>query len=80
MNILFGSDIGHFDVQDMKDVVQEAFELVEDELMTGADFRDFMFTNPVKFWGEANPNFFNGTRVEKEARALLSPASATAVR
>jgi hypothetical protein len=53
---------------------------VEDELMTGADFRDFMFTNPVKFWGEANPNFFNGTRVEKEARALLSPASATAVR
>jgi predicted TIM-barrel fold metal-dependent hydrolase len=80
MNILFGSDIGHFDVQDMKDVVPEAFELVEDELMTGADFRDFMFTNPVKFWGEANPSFFTGTRVEKEARALLTSTSATAVR
>jgi predicted TIM-barrel fold metal-dependent hydrolase len=79
-NILFGSDIGHFDVQDMKDVVPEAFELVEDELITGDDFRDFMFTNPVRFWGEANPNFFNGTRVEKEARLLLSSTSVAAAR
>src|SRR5580704_6481683 len=72
MNILFGSDIGHFDVQDMKDVIPEAFELVEDELITEDDFRDFMFVNPVRFWGEANPNFFKGTRVEKEAAALLA--------
>ena len=71
MNILFGSDIGHFDVQDMKDVVPEAYELIEHELITENDFRDFMFTNPVRFWGTANPKFFDGTRVEKEARALL---------
>ncbi len=70
--LVTGSDIGHFDVQDMKDVVPEAFELVEDELITGDDFRDFMFTNPVRFWGEANPNFFRGTRVESEARELLN--------
>jgi hypothetical protein len=57
-------------------VVPEAFELVEDELITEADFRDFMFTNPVRFWGEANPDFFKGTRVEKEARGLLSSSSA----
>ena len=57
MNVLFGSDIGHFDVPDMKDVVPEAYELVEDELITEDDFRDFMFINPVRFWGEANPNF-----------------------
>ena len=67
LNVLFGSDIGHFDVPDMKDVVPEAYELVEDELITADDFRDFMFVNPVRFWGEANPNFFKGTRVEKEA-------------
>ena len=72
MNVLFGSDIGHFDVPDMKDVVPEAYELVEDELITEDDFRDFMFINPVRFWGEANPNFFKGTRVEKEAAALLA--------
>jgi predicted TIM-barrel fold metal-dependent hydrolase len=80
LNVLFGSDIGHFDVQDMKDVVPEAFELVEDELISEDDFRDFMFTNPVRFWGDANPNFFNGTRVEKEARALLDSTSAAADR
>ena len=72
MNVLFGSDIGHFDVPDMKDVVPEAYELVEDGLITDDDFRDFMFVNPVRFWGEANPNFFKGTRVEKEAAALLA--------
>jgi predicted TIM-barrel fold metal-dependent hydrolase len=74
LNVLFGSDIGHFDVQDMKGVVPEAYEMVEEQLITEADFRDFMFVNPVRFWGEANPNFFNGTRVEKEARALLASA------
>jgi hypothetical protein len=72
LNVLFGSDIGHFDVPDMKDVVPEAYELVEHELITEDDFRDFMFVNPVRFWGEANPNFFKGTRVEKEAAALLA--------
>jgi predicted TIM-barrel fold metal-dependent hydrolase len=80
MNVLFGSDIGHFDVQDMSDVVPEAYELVEDELITADDFRDFMFTNPVRFWGEANPNFFKGTRVEKEARTLLNSVATTAGR
>jgi len=72
LNVLFGSDIGHFDVQDMKEVVPEAYELLEEGLITGGDFRDFMFTNPVRFWGEANPNFFKGTRVEKEAATLLA--------
>jgi len=72
LNVLFGSDIGHFDVKDMKEVVPEAYELLEEQLITEDDFRDFMFTNPVRFWGEANPNFFKGTRVEKEAAALLA--------
>ena len=36
-----------------------------------ADFKDFMFTNPVQFYGEANPDFYKGTKVEKEAAALL---------
>jgi predicted TIM-barrel fold metal-dependent hydrolase len=71
-NVLFGSDIGHFDVQDMKDVVPEAYDLVEDELIDETDFRDFMFTNPVRFWGEGNSRFFEGTRVAKEAKALLA--------
>ena len=76
LNVLFGSDIGHFDVQDMKEVVPEAYELVEDQLIGDDDFRDFMFANPVRFWGEANRDFFKGTVVEKEAAALLASPGA----
>src|SRR5207249_589336 len=65
LNALFSSDIGHFDVPDMAEVVPEAYELVEHGLLTDDDFRDFMFANAVRFWGEVNPDFFRGTVVEK---------------
>ena len=72
INALFGSDIGHFDVPDMTGVVPEAYELLEDGLVNEDDFRDFTFANAVRFWGTANPNFFKGTVVEKEAAAVLA--------
>ena len=63
----------------MTDVVPEAYELVEHELIDENDFRDFMFTNAVRFWGEVNPDFFKGTVVEKAAaQALARPAAAAA--
>src|SRR5437899_2430077 len=81
LNALFSSDIGHFDVPDMTDVVPEAYELVEHGLLTDDDFRDFMFTNAVRFWGEVNPDFFKGTVVEKAAaQALAQPKAATVAR
>ena len=69
---LFGSDIGHFDVQDMSQVLTEAYELVEDERIDADGFRRFVFENPVHFWGKTNPAFFDGTRVAKDARQVLS--------
>jgi predicted TIM-barrel fold metal-dependent hydrolase len=72
LNAFFSSDIGHFDVPDMTDVVPEAYELVEHGLLDEDDFRDFMFTNAVRFWGEVNPDFFKGTVVEKQAAEVLA--------
>jgi predicted TIM-barrel fold metal-dependent hydrolase len=72
LNAIFSSDIGHFDVPDMTDVVPEAYELVEHGLINDADFRDFMFANAVRFWGEVNPDFFKGTVVEKAAAEVLA--------
>lgn len=72
LNTLFGSDIGHFDVTDFTQVLPEAYELVEDGLITQEDFGEFLFGNPVRFFGEANPDFFKGTVVEKQAEALLA--------
>lgn len=77
LGAMFGSDIGHFDVADMTHVLPEAYELVEGELITKDDFRNFVCDNPIRFWGEANPDFFKGTAVEATAAAVLSD---TAVR
>jgi hypothetical protein len=74
-NAIFGSDIGHFDVPDMAAVVPEAYEFIEDELMSAEDFRDFMFANAVRLWGKDNPDFFTGTVVEHAAAAVLAQAS-----
>jgi predicted TIM-barrel fold metal-dependent hydrolase len=75
LNAIFSSDIGHFDVPDMAAVVPEAYELVEDGLIDDEDFRDFMFANSVRFWGEVNPDFFKGTVVEKAAAEVLAHAT-----
>jgi hypothetical protein len=52
-----------------------AFELVEDGLITSDDFRDLMFANAVRLWGEVNPPFFEGTAVEREADAAPGTSS-----
>jgi predicted TIM-barrel fold metal-dependent hydrolase len=72
LNALYGSDIGHFDVRDMNDVLPEAYELVEDGNITDDDFADFVFNNAVRFWGETNPDFFTGTKVEAAAQKVLA--------
>jgi len=74
LNAIYSSDIGHFDVIDMREPLAEAYELVEDGHITEANFRDFVFTNAVTLWGSQNPDFFKGTRVEKEAAAVLRAA------
>ena len=77
INAIYSSDIGHFDVVDMRDPLPEAFELVEDGLITESDFHDFVFGNAVRLWGTQNPRFFDGTAVAKEAAALLKRGAAT---
>ena len=76
LNAIFSSDVGHFDVPDMREVVPEAHELVENGLLTTEDFRDFMFANAVRFWGEVNPDFFKGTAVATAAAEVLAGAPA----
>jgi hypothetical protein len=70
-----GSDIGHFDVVEMTDVLAEAYELVERRQLDENDFRDFVFGNPVRFWGGTDPDFFKGTIVEKQADAVLAESA-----
>jgi hypothetical protein len=46
-NAIVSSDIGHFDVIDMRHPLPEAYELVEDGHITADDFRAFTFSNAV---------------------------------
>ena len=55
----------------MRKAAMEAYELVEDGLITEDDFRDFVFTNPARAKADLNPDFFRGTRVEGDVYRLL---------
>jgi len=72
LNALYSSDIGHFDVIDMRDPLPEAYELVEDGVISSDNFRDFTFANAVHLWGTQNPRFFEGTAVAKAAAEELA--------
>jgi predicted TIM-barrel fold metal-dependent hydrolase len=76
LRAFYGSDIGHWDVPDMSDVLEEACELVEDGLMNHDQLRDFVFVNPVNMWTATNPDFFKGTVVEGEVTTLVAAQKA----
>jgi len=61
---IFASDVGHWDVRDVRGVVTEAWELVEHGQIDEGQFRDFVFDNPLRLWTGTNPDFFRGTSVE----------------
>ena len=72
LKAVFSSDIGHWDVPDMTEVTEEAYELVEEGKIAEADFREFVFVNPTKLWTDMNPTFFKGTRAERDVEKLLT--------
>ncbi len=77
LQALYGSDLGHWDLPDMRHAAAEAYGLVEDGVMSEEDFRDFVFVHPVKLQTALNPDFFKGTVVEKEVEKLLKEEGQT---
>jgi predicted TIM-barrel fold metal-dependent hydrolase len=72
LRAMFSSDMGHWDVPDMAGILAEAHELVEKDLIDDSDFREFVFTNPVRFYTSANPEFFHDTRCEEAAARVVA--------
>jgi predicted TIM-barrel fold metal-dependent hydrolase len=75
LRAMFSSDLGHWDVPDMRAILPGAHGLVERGLLEPEDFRAFVFTNPVRFYTRANPEFFRGTRIEAEAARVQAGGS-----
>ena len=69
LSAMYGSDIGHFDVPDMRRVLEEACEHLDRGTMKPDDFRAFVYGNAARFYTDTNPRFFEGTVIEAEARA-----------
>ena len=61
LNAMFASDIGHWDVPDMTDVLPEAWERVEHEHLDREEFADFTCFNAIRMLTSVNPRFFEGT-------------------
>lgn len=74
LKAMLGSDIAHFDVIDATEVLEEAWEMVDRDMMTEKNFREFTFTNAVELHAGMNPDFFKGTVVEKAAAKELTRA------
>lgn len=72
LKAVFGSDLGHWDVPDLREVLPEAWELVDDGHITEDDFADFTFGNAVSLYG---PEFFGETVVASAVAALAGPAT-----
>jgi predicted TIM-barrel fold metal-dependent hydrolase len=71
LHATFGSDIGHWDVPLMEEVLEELYEPLEEGLLDAAGLRDFVFANPVRLWTSTNPAFFEGTAVARAAAELI---------
>ncbi|HEY9625622.1 MAG TPA: amidohydrolase family protein [Crinalium sp.] len=74
INAIYSSDVGHWDVPDLTLPLAESWELVEDGVISEADFKAYVFSNPYKLYTEANPDFFKGTAIESKINANLSSA------
>jgi predicted TIM-barrel fold metal-dependent hydrolase len=59
-----GSDIGHWDVAVMAEVMTEAHELVTEGVLSADQFKALVYTNPARLYLDQNPEFFNGTVLE----------------
>ncbi len=81
LKTVFSSHFTDFDIPDFKDVMPEAYEMVEKGHVTEQDFRESTFTNAARLHTRNNPDFFKGSVVERPwrknwacgTRHLLSP-------
>ncbi|MDZ8224880.1 amidohydrolase family protein [Nostoc sp. ChiVER01] len=73
INAIYSSDVGHWDVPDLTDPLAESWDLVQEGVISEADFKAYVFNNPYKFYTESNPDFFKGTTIESKVSEIASP-------
>jgi predicted TIM-barrel fold metal-dependent hydrolase len=74
---ILSSDISHWDVEEMADVLANSYSLVEQGILDEGQFEDFVCRNPLRLFAGTNPTFFDGTPVESYAREHLAPPASS---
>jgi predicted TIM-barrel fold metal-dependent hydrolase len=74
LNPMFSSDIGHWDVAHMREVLPEAHEHLEHGWMDRGQLRAFLCDNVLRMFTDMNPKLFKGTVIEGYADAQLGEA------
>lgn len=69
---LFSSDIGHWDVPRLHDVVPQSRHLVERGLLDESNYRRFVFEEAVRAHTRLNPDFFTGTSMAAEVQTFIA--------
>jgi predicted TIM-barrel fold metal-dependent hydrolase len=70
LRAVFSSDIGHWDVPDIRCVLLEAYEAVEEGHLREEDFARFAFSNAAELFTATNPGFFEATEVEGAVKEI----------
>jgi hypothetical protein len=68
INAIYSSDVGHWDVPDLTEVLAESRALVDEGAISDADFKAWVFENPYRLYTESNADFFKGTAVEAKLK------------
>ena len=69
---MMGSDLGHWDVPSFTMPLVEAYELVEDGILSPEQFEEFSCINAVRFYAGGGDSFFAGTAVEGAVAEIQS--------
>lgn len=78
VNMIYSSDAGHWDVPEINTVLADSWQLVEEGIISAANFRQFVFQGPYDFYTANNPDFFKGTAVEDKLPGAETRKSAAA--
>jgi predicted TIM-barrel fold metal-dependent hydrolase len=71
LRVTLGSDISHWDVIKMNEVLVEAYECVDDGLLDEGQFKNFVYGNAIGVHTALNPHTFDGTIIEDDVRQEL---------
>lgn len=75
LNAFWATDSGHWDVPELTETLSDTWKLVERGALTEEDFRDLVFTHPLRFYTDSNPDFFKGTAIESAVAATRRAAA-----